>query len=114
MKVDSFFLTFLLIHNIVSSEIINTLITSGHNCINYFTFERIILWLIVYNKIIFEQEFRNVLTTKPELKIRLEDAIRSQQESLQQKGKSAAEGTAVNSAPHKPTIKLKTDFSNFV
>lgn len=62
--------------------------------------------------------FRSVMQSAPDLKSRLESAVKAQQEA----GLMAAQGSAskgmhssLNSAsqPAKPSIKLKTDFSNF-
>ncbi|KAB7498931.1 HEAT repeat-containing protein 5B [Armadillidium nasatum] len=57
----------------------------------------------------YPQEFRIVLTSKPELRVRLEMALKFQQE----KQRKAEHATNIPTAPHNPTIKLKTDFSNF-
>lgn len=50
-----------------------------------------------------------MLTSKPELRVRLEMALKFQQE----KQRKAEHATTLPTAPHNPTIKLKTDFSNF-
>ncbi|XP_047496501.1 HEAT repeat-containing protein 5B-like isoform X1 [Penaeus chinensis] len=57
----------------------------------------------------YPQEFRAVLTSKPELRLRLESAVRSQQEARSKADNNASQDTM----HHQPTIKLKTDFSNF-
>lgn len=58
----------------------------------------------------FFQEFRTVLASKSELRLRLEAALRSQQEKQKKKEMTSS----VTQITHNPTIKLKTDFSNFV
>lgn len=55
------------------------------------------------------QEFRTVLTSRPELRLRLESALKGQQEAKSKVDTSLAQ----DSVQHQPTIKLKTDFSNF-
>lgn len=57
----------------------------------------------------YPQEFRCVLTTRPELRLRLESALKGQQEAKSKVDASLAQ----DSVQHQPTIKLKTDFSNF-
>ncbi|KAK7086919.1 HEAT repeat-containing protein 5B [Halocaridina rubra] len=57
----------------------------------------------------YPQEFRAVLTAKPELRLRLESAVRGQQEARNKIENPMAQ----DSQQHQPTIKLKTDFSNF-
>ncbi|XP_045624859.2 LOW QUALITY PROTEIN: HEAT repeat-containing protein 5B [Procambarus clarkii] len=56
----------------------------------------------------YPQEFRTVLTSKPELRLRLESALRGQQEA-----RNKVDSSMVQDSIHQPTIKLKTDFSNF-
>ncbi|XP_063873685.1 HEAT repeat-containing protein 5B-like [Scylla paramamosain] len=57
----------------------------------------------------YPQEFRTVLTSKPELRLRLEGALKGQQEAKSKVDASLAQ----DSVQHQPTIKLKRDFSNF-
>lgn len=57
----------------------------------------------------YPQEFRAVLTAKPDLRLRLESAVRGQQEARNKIENPMTQ----DSQQHQPTIKLKTDFSNF-
>lgn len=64
--------------------------------------------------------FRNVMHTCPELKQRLEAAVKVQQAAAaaaaataQQRHLSAAAASAIKQTPAKPSIQLKMDFSNF-
>ena len=59
--------------------------------------------------------FRSVMQATPELKTRLEAAVKAQQEatSTTQCSKSQLGKVGASSQPSKPSIKLKTDFSNF-
>ncbi|EDV91239.1 HEAT repeat-containing protein 5B isoform X2 [Drosophila grimshawi] len=62
----------------------------------------------------YPQEFKALMCQKPELRQKLEAAIRSQQQSINLAQKaSEAQRNGLLSKPQKPTIKLKTDFSNF-
>lgn len=62
--------------------------------------------------------FRSVMQSRPELKARLESAVKAQQEVTSGSGQGQVKGqghkvTGVATQPAKPSIKLKTDFSNF-
>ncbi|KAH8419160.1 hypothetical protein KR222_006942, partial [Zaprionus bogoriensis] len=62
----------------------------------------------------YPQEFKALMCQKPELRHKLEAAIRSQQQSISLAQKaSEAQRSGLLAKPQKPTIKLKTDFSNF-
>lgn len=62
----------------------------------------------------YPQEFKTLMTKSPDLRMRLEAAIRNdQQESAAQKSKNDAQNAAKSLSQQKPTIQLKTDFSNF-
>ncbi|KAK3872016.1 hypothetical protein Pcinc_014808 [Petrolisthes cinctipes] len=56
----------------------------------------------------YPQEFRSVLSNKADLRVKLESALKGQQ-----KAKSKVDSSIPNLVHHQPTIKLKTDFSNF-
>ena len=62
------------------------------------------------------QQFKTLMGQAPELRNKLETAIRSSQQQAANLQKATTETkenkTAVTQAPQ-PTIKLKTDFSNF-
>ena len=59
-------------------------------------------------------EFRSVMTAAPDLRSRLEAAVKAQQANQPaSKVKSMSASKAVTPAVQKPTITLKTDFSNF-
>ena len=57
----------------------------------------------------YPQEFRAVLANKPELRLKLEAALRGQHETAPK-----VDSASSNTSNRQPTIKLKTDFSNFV
>lgn len=66
----------------------------------------------------YPQEFKTLMTKTPELRVKLESAIRSNQQmsSIQKAKTDLQNATAANKLAmqqQKPTIKLKTDFSNF-
>lgn len=62
----------------------------------------------------YPQEFKALMGQKPELRFKLEAAIRNQQQSINLAQKaSEAQRNGLLAKPQKPTIKLKTDFSNF-
>lgn len=62
----------------------------------------------------YPQEFKALMAQKPELRFKLEAAIRNQQQSINLAQKaSEAQRNGLLAKPQKPTIKLKTDFSNF-
>ncbi|XP_076062392.1 HEAT repeat-containing protein 5B isoform X2 [Oratosquilla oratoria] len=56
----------------------------------------------------YPQELRAVLANHPDLRVRLETAVRNQREVARR-----VEPQNSASSSHEPTIKLKTDFSNF-
>lgn len=64
--------------------------------------------LNLYSTWINFQEFRSVLSNKADLRVKLESALKGQQEA-----KSKVDSSLPNLVHHQPTIKLKTDFSNF-
>lgn len=49
-----------------------------------------------------------MLSNKGDLRVKLESALKGQQEA-----KSKVDSSLPNLVHHQPTIKLKTDFSNF-
>ena len=59
--------------------------------------------------------FRSVMQASPDLRVRLEAAVKAQQQQAQDSRASAAALSLKNasSQPAKPAIKLKMDFSNF-
>ncbi|XP_017026623.1 HEAT repeat-containing protein 5B isoform X2 [Drosophila kikkawai] len=59
------------------------------------------------------QEFKALMGQTPELRQKLEAAIRSQQQSINIAQKATEAQRNLLAKPQKPTIKLKTDFSNF-
>ncbi|KAH8383902.1 hypothetical protein KR009_011189, partial [Drosophila setifemur] len=62
----------------------------------------------------YPKEFKALMGQTPELRQKLEAAIRSQQQSMNIAQKaSEAQRNGLLAKPQKPTIKLKTDFSNF-
>ncbi|XP_017846517.1 HEAT repeat-containing protein 5B isoform X2 [Drosophila busckii] len=62
----------------------------------------------------YPQEFKTLVGQKPELRQKLEGAIRNQQQSINMAQKaSEAQRNGNLAKPQKPSIKLKTDFSNF-
>ncbi|KAM8704571.1 hypothetical protein ACLKA7_009082 [Drosophila subpalustris] len=62
----------------------------------------------------YPQEFKALMSQKPELRQKLEAAIRNQQQSINLAQKaSEAQRKGLLAKPQNPTIKLKTDFSNF-
>ncbi|XP_062123541.1 HEAT repeat-containing protein 5B isoform X3 [Drosophila sulfurigaster albostrigata] len=62
----------------------------------------------------YPQEFKALMCQKPELRQKLEAAIRNQQQSINLAQKAnEAQRNGLLAKPQKPTIKLKTDFSNF-
>lgn len=62
----------------------------------------------------YPKEFKALMGQTPELRQKLEAAIRSQQQSINIAQKaSEAQRSGLLAKPQKPTIKLKTDFSNF-
>lgn len=58
------------------------------------------------------QEFKGLMAQHPELRIRLETTVRNNQQA-NNNAQMAKETAKTNSEPQKPTIQLKTDFSNF-
>lgn len=58
------------------------------------------------------QEFKTIMTQSPALKVKLEQAIRNSQLISQTNSQLKQASLQKLSAPN-PTIKLKTDFSNF-
>lgn len=82
---------------------------------------RVNLWVYEFSiklkKLQFLQQFKTLMGQAPDLRSKLETAIRSSQQQAANLQKATAESTkesktAVPQAPQ-PTIKLKTDFSNF-
>ncbi|KAH8294799.1 hypothetical protein KR018_003155, partial [Drosophila ironensis] len=62
----------------------------------------------------YPKEFKGLMGQTPELRQKLEAAIRSQQQSINIAQKATeAQRSGLLAKPQKPTIKLKTDFSNF-
>ncbi|XP_017967368.1 HEAT repeat-containing protein 5B isoform X1 [Drosophila navojoa] len=62
----------------------------------------------------YPQEFKALMGQKAELRQKLEAAIRNQQQSINLAQKAnEAQRNGLLAKPQKPTIKLKTDFSNF-
>ncbi|EDW83833.1 uncharacterized protein Dwil_GK13824, isoform A [Drosophila willistoni] len=62
----------------------------------------------------YPKEFKALMGQTPELRLKLETAIRNQQQSISIAQKATeAQRTGILAKPQKPTIKLKTDFSNF-
>lgn len=63
----------------------------------------------------YPHEFKTFMGQSPELRARLESAIKRNQASsqMQAKNKSEAAARASVKEQQKPTIQLKTDFSNF-
>ncbi|XP_030374893.1 HEAT repeat-containing protein 5B isoform X2 [Scaptodrosophila lebanonensis] len=62
----------------------------------------------------YPQEFKSLMGQTPELRQKLEAAIRNQQQSISIAQKAnEAQRSGLLAKPQKPTIKLKTDFSNF-
>lgn len=65
----------------------------------------------------YPHEFKGFMGQSPELRIKLEAAIkRNQMNAIQAKNKSEAANAAARASAtqqQKPTIQLKTDFSNF-
>ncbi|XP_033164377.1 HEAT repeat-containing protein 5B isoform X2 [Drosophila mauritiana] len=61
----------------------------------------------------YPQEFKTLMGQTPELRQKLEAAIRSQQQSINIAQKASEAQRNLLAKPQKPTIKLKTDFSNF-
>lgn len=63
------------------------------------------------------QEFKALMGQAPELKNKLESAIRCQQQAATMQKLSAEskenKTTSATAQQQQPTIKLKTDFSNF-
>lgn len=62
------------------------------------------------------QEFKSLMTKTPELRSKLEMAVRNSQQAnnnIQKAKIDAANAAKANLQPAKPTIQLKTDFSNF-
>jgi hypothetical protein len=64
------------------------------------------------------QEFKALMGQAPELKNKLESAIRCQQQAanmqkLNAESKENNKTTSTTAQQQQPTIKLKTDFSNF-
>ena len=73
---------------------------------------------------IYSNEFRLVLQTFPDLRTKLESAIRRQQQIKQQQQRDEKESSyssrsylssasAINGTPQAPTLPLRIDFSNF-
>ncbi|XP_034252934.1 HEAT repeat-containing protein 5B isoform X2 [Thrips palmi] len=72
--------------------------------------ERSLQWLMKIGPQ-YPQEFKCLIGTSTEMKTKLETAIRSSQQAQQ---RSKVDGSSVKPLPSQtPTIKLKTDFSNF-
>ncbi|XP_037925116.1 HEAT repeat-containing protein 5B isoform X5 [Hermetia illucens] len=65
----------------------------------------------------YPQEFKTMMSQSPDLRLRLETAVRNNQQSTNNSNKAAHDAQnaskAMGSSQQKPTIKLKTDFSNF-
>uniref|UniRef100_A0A6A7FSQ7 HEAT repeat-containing protein 5A n=5 Tax=Hirondellea gigas TaxID=1518452 RepID=A0A6A7FSQ7_9CRUS len=62
----------------------------------------------------YQQDFRTVMGQRSELRSKLEAAIRGEQAAVAASHRTAAAASAASAAAsHNPTIKLKTDFSNF-
>lgn len=64
----------------------------------------------------YPQEFKTLMSQSPELRTKLETAIRNNQQTSNQKLKNDMQNNAkatIVAAQQKPTIQLKTDFSNF-
>ena len=59
------------------------------------------------------QEFKTLLSCLPDLRSKLESAARANQSAVGSKMGSNAANAAEQAAKLAPTIKLKTDFSNF-
>ena len=56
-------------------------------------------------------QFRAIMQARPELRTRLEAAVKVQRSHVA--AKRSAEAAAADSQSHKPSIQLKMDFSNF-
>lgn len=62
----------------------------------------------------YPQEFKALMGQTTELRVKLETAIRHSQQSTDEKLKSDVQLSAKQQSNHqKPTIELKTNFSNF-
>lgn len=61
----------------------------------------------------YPQEFKALMSQSTELRTKLEAAIRHNQQSTNQKQKSETHSTTKSINQPKPTIELKTNFSNF-
>lgn len=62
----------------------------------------------------YPQEFKSLMSQLPELRVTLEAAIRNNQLANDQKQKMEFQGNNKSNVNQlKPTIQLKTDFSNF-
>lgn len=63
----------------------------------------------------YPQEFKTLMAESPELRNQLESAVRNNQQTSNQKYKNEMQNNAKanQSGQPKPTIQLKTDFSNF-
>lgn len=65
----------------------------------------------------YPQQFKTLMSQSPELRGKLEIAVRNSQQSTAQKLKNELQqqnsNKTNNSGQQKPTIQLKTDFSNF-
>lgn len=61
----------------------------------------------------YPQEFKSLMSQSTELRTKLEAAIRYNQQSTNQKQKADSQMTAKSVSQPKPTIELKTNFSNF-
>ena len=61
------------------------------------------------------QEFRTVMSQRADLRSKLEAAVRAKQAAAAAAASQSNSKAAANAAAalHNPTIKLKTDFSNF-
>lgn len=62
----------------------------------------------------YPQEFKTLMSESPDLRTQLESAVRNNQQTSNQKYKNEMQNNAkANMSQQKPTIQLKTDFSNF-
>lgn len=62
----------------------------------------------------YPQEFKTLMSQSPDLRTKLESAVRINQQANNQKLKNDFQNNAkATIAQQKPTIQLKTDFSNF-
>lgn len=61
----------------------------------------------------YPQEFKALMSQSTELRMKLEAAIRHNQQTTNQKQKTDSQATTKTVNQPKPTIELKTNFSNF-